>query len=202
VVPSTTTEYTLVAVNDAGERTKHLTITVNQPVSSGPGLVLDVLAAAPMASWTSAYGANVLPWNGAEQDDRGFAAWKSQAVLADGSHPSLVLETIPARTADGHIVGDIAMPRPIQPGDHFRARIGFLQGASGAVQVIVAAHGGTLPSTPAVVTVNLSTGGDLTRDIDADLSPVAGGATLRLIVRASAAGGQNWVAWENPRVEH
>ena len=198
VNPSSTTTYTLVAGNAAGETTAQLVITVI-PLA-GPVVVLDFLTAAPLATWSN--GSDILPWSGSDVDPRGFASWHDDALLEDGSQVSRVLGSYPEWVASGRIVGDFGLPRPIQAGDRFKTRVGFLQGAGGSVKFIVAAMGGTLSSIPVVVAVD-DTGSDgLLRTIDADLGPVAGGTIIRLMVEAGPSGGQNQAVWANPRIEH
>ena len=198
VNPSSTTTYTLVAGNAAGETTAQLVITVI-PLA-GPVVVLDFLTAAPLATWSN--GSDILPWSGSDVDPRGFASWHDDALLEDGSQVSRVLGSYPEWVASGRIVGDFGLPRPIQAGDRFRTRVGFLQGSGGSVKFIVAAMGGTLSSVPVVVAVD-DTGSDgLLRTIDADLGPVAGGTIIRLMVEAGPSGGQNQAVWANPRIEH
>ena len=198
VNPSSTTTYMLVAGNAAGETTAQLIITVI-PLA-GPVVVLDFLTAAPLATWSN--GSDILPWSGSDVDPRGFASWHDDALLEDGSQVSRVLGSYPEWVAGGRMVGDFGLPRPIQAGDRFKARVGFLWGAGGSVKFIVSAMGGTLSSIPVVVDMD-DTGQDgLLRTIDADLGPVVGGTIIRLVVEAGPSGGQNQAVWANPRIEH
>ena len=202
VAPAITTVYSLVATNEVGDTSREVTITVNQPACSQPVVILDMIPIAPLASWTSALGANVLPWSGSQSDPRGFVTWADNIVLEDGSRLARVLATVPAWSGQGDIMGDFALPRPIQAGDRFKSGVGFIQGSGGDAQFIVAAAGGALPGTPVVAAIHDAAGDGEIRHIDADLSPVAGGTVIRLVVRSNAAGGQYWAVWVNPRVEH
>ena len=110
VNPSSSTTYTLVAGNAAGETTAQLIITVI-PLA-GPVVVIDFLTEAPLATWSN--GSDILPWSGSDVDPRGFASWHDDALLEDGSQVSRILESHPEWVAGGRIVGDFGLPRPIQ----------------------------------------------------------------------------------------
>jgi uncharacterized protein YgiM (DUF1202 family) len=200
VSPAVTTTYKLVAHNAAGDTTAYVTITVGP--AGPPGVVMDFIASAPSAAWTSDWGANVLPWNGPDSDPRGFVKWRDGALLEDGSTAPRVLETHPQWVADGHIFGDYTLPRPIQVGDRFKSRVGFLQGAGGDVNFAVVVMGGSVSMPATMATVNDSGPDGVLRTIDVDLSPAAGGTHIVLVVEAGPSPGQDWAIWQNARLEH
>jgi hypothetical protein len=40
------------------------------------------------------------------------------------------------------------------------------------------------------------------KQVDVDLTLVAGGGTLRLLVKAGPSSGQDWAVWVDPKIEH
>ena len=200
VTPAVTTAYKLVAHNAAGDTTAFVTITVNPP--GPPAVVMNFVTAAPSAAWTSAWGANVLPWNGSDGDPRGFVKWRDNPLLEDGSTPARVLETHPQWVANGHIFGDYVLPRPVQVGDRFKAQVGFLNGATGDVNFSVVVMGGSLSAPATMANMNDSATDGVLRTMDVDLSPAVGGTNLVLVVEAGPSSGQDWAVWLDARLEH
>jgi uncharacterized protein YraI len=196
VTPGGTTVYTLVARNAAGTTTAQLVITVNSPV--GPVVMFDFVSAAPGATWTN--GADALPWDGSIGDPRGFAKWRDGEQLEDGSRPSRALETHPEWVPNGNIIGSFTLPAPIRPGDRFKARVGFLAGASGEARFLVGVDGGTLPGFQLVASVDHTADGTL-KTLEADLTTVAGGQRVWLVVQAGPSDERAQAVWVNPRIE-
>jgi hypothetical protein len=82
----------------------------------------------------------------------------------------------------------------VVPGDHVRARVGLLQGASGEVTFVVKANGKIIQQ--------VTDGADGTlKDFDADLSPAKGATSIEITVLAGASSGQDWAVWQNLRLE-
>lgn len=196
VAPERTTVYTLVARNSAGTVIVDLTVTVAGP--SGPSVVYDLVSAAPGAAWSN--GVDALPWDGSIGDPRGFAKWRDGEQLEDGSRPSRVLQTHPEWVSNGSIIGTFTLPAPIQVGDRFRAKVGFLAGATGDARFLVGIDGGSLAGLQLVNSVDDAADGVL-RTLDADLSPAAGGQRLWLVVQAGPSAEQDQAVWVNPRIE-
>ncbi|MGQ9786701.1 MAG: hypothetical protein ACUVSJ_09595, partial [Anaerolineae bacterium] len=195
--PKKTTVYTLRAYNAAGETTRQLIITVITP---GPSeTVLDLIAAAPSALWTSNLGGTVLTW-GVLDEVAGYAIWRDNPELEDGSRPARVLETRPRAAPNGDIAGQFWLPQPIRPGDRFRAQVGFLAGAVGNVRFVVAA-GNALASATILSTVADSAGDGTLRTIDIDLGKAADSNFLWIGVLADEPGGGKGAVWINPRIE-
>lgn len=201
VEPSYTTTYTLVARNTAGTSTAQLTIVVGQQ-SLESAIALDLLATAPEVAWTSAYGTNLLHWPGSEQDQQGFALWKDNPILEDGSQPDRVLLSYPEHVTNGHIVGTFDLPRPIVSGDHLKSRVGFLHGASGSVTFVIVASGGSLPGEQIVAAIDDDGVDGEIRNIEVDLGSVAGGTNVHLVVQAGSSAEGDWAVWIAPRIEH
>jgi hypothetical protein len=128
--------------------------------------------------------------------------WRDGILLQDGSRTGRVLETIPQWVENGTIEGTYVLPRPIQPGDWFRAWVGFPQGARGRVTFVVAAQGGSLAGTTLLAAVDASGTERTLHRVDLDLSSVTGATNLTLGVLAHGSYVEAWGIWVNPRVEH
>jgi hypothetical protein len=173
-------------------------------VSAGPTPVFDLIAAAPSAAWSNGNGA--LSFNGSDGDSHGFAVWRDNLQLEDGSNPGRLLETHPEWVPDGVIEGDFQLPAPLIAGDHFSSRVGFLTSQTGRivgeVDFEVLAFGGSLGDTPKLVTKVHDSGLDgVIRPIDVDLSGFAGATKIALRVEAGPTSAQDWAVWINPKVE-
>jgi hypothetical protein len=106
--------------------------------------VHDFIDNAPLAQWGSGYPYETLVFGGELNDENGFAVFRSDKKLEDGSGPDTYLETHPRWTAGGWIIGDYDVDLKIEPGDHFYGITGFLDGAStGGVRfwVYIREHG-------------------------------------------------------------
>ncbi len=105
------------------------TPTPTQSLASTPYVLFDFVAEAAEAEWRSEAG--VLPFPGKNTDERGFALWREDVPLEDGSRAAWVLETHPQWVDDGWIEGTYYQTENlvIKSGDRFVARVGFLQGA-------------------------------------------------------------------------
>lgn len=196
VSPAATTTYMLVARNAFGTSTAEITVVVREP--SGPRVVFDFLSAAPAATWSN--GRDLLPWNGAPDDPRGFVRWRDGEQLEDGSWPARVLEMHPERVPNGNILGIFTLPAPVRPGDRFVARVGFLAGATGEARFLVGIDGGSLSGFKLLAAQDDSADGTL-KTIEVDLGAVAGGQRIWLVVQAGVSAEQDHAVWVNPRIE-
>ncbi len=163
----------------------------------------DLHTQAPSAQWLSCGdpcgGATTLTFGGPDTDPNGFAMFRNNATLEDGSKPSKVVETHPMWVNDGVITG-LYPAYTVQPGERFRAKIGFL-GPCGSGNVIFQLNykqGGTLHPLGSWTE---SCDGNLTA-VNVDLSSIAG-QTVQFVLGALANGssGQDWAIWVSPRVE-
>ena len=92
--------------------------------------IYDFVETAPHAQWGSGYPYEPLMFGGELSDENGFAVFRSDKKLEDGTGPDTYLETHPRWTAGGWIIGDYDTELKIEPGDHFYGVVGFLDGAS------------------------------------------------------------------------
>jgi len=195
--PKETTLYTLRAYNAAGETIRQLIVTVVPPAPTE--VVLDLISAAPLASWTSNLGSTALAW-GVLDEILGYAIWRDNPELEDGSRPTRVLETRPRAAPNGDIAGQFWLPQPIRPGDRFRAQVGFLAGSIGNVRFVVAT-GDSLATATIMSTVADNARDGILRTIDIDLSRVADSNFIWIGVLADEPGGGKGAVWINARIE-
>ena len=119
--------------------------------------------------------------------------------------PARVLQTHPQWVNYGYIEGIYKLPEPIQAGDRFKAKVGFLKGAGGEVTIEVSYYWGN-PDTPGSglrsVATKIDSGSDgLLRTIDADLTSAAGVKNIYLDVDAGPSSGQDWAVWVEAYIE-
>jgi len=161
----------------------------------------DLHTRAPDANWVS--GASTLTFGGPETDSNGFAMYRNNQRLEDGTSPAKILETHPQWVTDGVITGTYPAYTVVS-GEHFKAKIGFLalsDGTCGAGNVKF-----PLNYKEAGVTRALGEWTDACdntlKDLDVDLNSIAG-KTVQFVLAALANGsaGQDWAVWVSPRVE-
>jgi hypothetical protein len=98
-------------------------------VTAATGILLDFLIDADEANWSSGLGSppgNDLAFNGAEDSSEGVAKIVDDVKLEDGATSGKVLLMVPKRENNGYIMG-VFDEYVVQKGDHFKARLGFMQ---------------------------------------------------------------------------
>jgi hypothetical protein len=193
--PASTTTYTLHVVKlDASTEDKTVTVNVTP---AGPTVVYDFTEHMCDATWTS--GAGALPCPGGTGDGEGFVRAVGGMELEDGSTWPKALETHPQWIDDGWIQGKYHLPSPIQEGDRFVAKVGFLKDATaGNVKFMVTAgtNGGGTVGTK-VKPYNNSI-----EDVSFEFSSLFAGASyVSLRVLANGSSSQDWAVWVKPRIE-
>lgn len=166
-------------------------------VSSG----YDFYTRASSAVWTS--GAGNLTFGGPDTDDKGFAMYKDNQRLEDGTTTTKVLETHPQFVDNGFISGRFPSYAVVQ-GEHFTAKIGFLALAdgtcgSGNVKFQLNYREGGGPVTSLGEWTESCDG--IMRSIDVDLTSLKG-KTVEFILQVSANGtsSQDWAVWVKPQI--
>jgi hypothetical protein len=196
VSPAASTDYTLTATNAYGTRT--MTVPVFVVGGGGPHVAYDFIEQATSAAWTNGAFTNL--GFGIEQND-GFAIYRLNQKLDDGSVYARVLETHPQWVNNGSIQG--TYPTMIVPaGAKFSAKVGFLYGATGTDGVLFRL---TWRESGSPVTVSLGgkhvTYGGAIDTIDVDLSSYAGKTgQFGLKVEAGPSSGQDWAAWAEAKI--
>ncbi|MGH3695386.1 MAG: PASTA domain-containing protein [Pseudonocardiaceae bacterium] len=150
---------------------------------------VDLIATASQAAWKN--GSGTLTFPGKEADTTGFVLPLDAAVLEDGT-TATVLETSPP--ANSLITGVYTLAEPVIPGDHVRARVGLLKGATGQVTFVVKANGKIIQQ------VTDTADGKL-KEFDADLSAAKGATSIEITVLAGATSTGNAAVWQDLRLE-
>jgi hypothetical protein len=165
-------------------------------VSSG----FDLHSRASDANWVGSAG--TVPFGGPDNDVRGFAMFRNNQKLEDGSTPSKVLEIHPQMVNDGVMTG-LYPSYLVVSGEHFKAKIGFLAKSDGTCgtgnvkfQLNYKESGVLKPLGEWTDTCD----GSL-KDVDVDLSSIAGKTVqFALAVLANGDATDDWAVWVNPRV--
>jgi hypothetical protein len=168
--------------------------------SSSSGL--DLHTRAPEANWVST--AATLSFGGPETDSRGFAMYRNNQRLEDGSAPAKVLEMQPHQVTDGQIAGTYPAYTVVS-GERFRAKIGFLapgDGPCGSGNVkfqLNYKEPGSIDAKPLGEWADTCDG--TLKDVDVDLTSLAG-KTVQFVlgVLANGSPAQDWAVWVSPRV--
>jgi len=193
--PASTTTYTLHVVKlDASTEDKTVTVNVTP---AGPTVVYDFMDHMCDATWTS--GAGSLSCPGGTGDGEGFVIAVGGMELEDGSTWPKALETHPQWIDDGWIQGKYHLPSPIQAGDRFVAKVGFLKdAATGNVKFMVTAgtNGGGTAWTQVKPYNNSLV------DVSFEFPPIfVGSSYVSLRVLANGSSSQDWAVWVEPRIE-
>lgn len=209
VSPGSTTTYTMTAHCGPNTATAQVTVTVTPVLPPPVAVIYDFIAKAnaPSDQWqstgTTTYN---LPFPGSDTDSRGFALWRYNFKLNDGSQPPQVLETHPQWVANGTIsrcYHDLwNTGYKIQASDHLSGKVGFLQGASaGDVTFRVRLRTDSFPNSDIVVQHLAYADG--VKSFNVALGTINSGqyvghqADACLIVEAGASASQDWAVWQN-----
>ena len=165
-------------------------------VSSG----LDLHSRATEANWVGSAG--TITFGGPDTDTNGFAMYRNNQKLEDGSSPSKVLEVHPQATTDGVMTG-LYPTYTVVTGEHFKAKIGFLalsDGTCGSGNVKFQLNYKELGALKPLGEWTDTCDGIL-KDIDVDLSAIVGKSVqFALAVLANGPATQDSAVWVNPRV--
>jgi hypothetical protein len=175
----------------------YVDIDVVTPAGSG----FDLHSQAPSAQWIGSAG--VVTFGGPDTDANGFAMFKNGARLEDGSTPGKVLELHPQWVDDG-VMSGIYPTYTVQPGERFKARIGFIalaDGSCGAGNVVFQFNYKESGTIHPLGSWTETCDGGLT-NVDVNLSTIVGhNVQFALAVLANGSAGQDWAVWVNPRIE-
>jgi hypothetical protein len=162
----------------------------------------DLHSRATDANWVGSAG--TVPFGGPDTDAKGFAMYRNNQRLEDGSSPTKVLQVHPQTVNDGSMTG-LYPAYAIVSGEHFKARIGFLtlpDGTCGAGNVKFQLN--YKESSGAFNSLGewTETCDGTMRDIDINLSSLAGkNIQLVLAVLANGPATEDLAVWVSPRVE-
>lgn len=180
-----------------GTQGKSFFVDIKVVVSSSG---LDLHTRATEANWVST--AATLTFGGPDTDTNGFAMYRNNQRLEDGSAPAKVLEMHPHMVNDGVITGTYPAYTVVS-GERFRAKVGFLAASDGACgtgnvkfQLNYKEGGVTKPLGEWTDTCD-----GILKDIDVELSSIAGKTVqFVLAVFANGTASQDWAVWVGPRV--
>jgi Ig-like domain-containing protein len=165
-------------------------------VSSG----FDLHSRAPDANWVGSAG--TITFGGPDTDTNGFAMYRNNQKLEDGSSPSKVLEIYPQMVTDGVMTG-LYPAYTVVSGEHFKAKIGFLalsDGTCGAGNVKFQLNYKESGVLKPLGEWSDTCDGTL-KDVDVDLSSIAGKSVqFALAVLANGVATQDSAIWVSPRV--
>jgi hypothetical protein len=162
----------------------------------------DLHTRATDANWVGSAG--TVPFGGPDTEAKGFAMYRNNQRLEDGSSAAKVLEVHPQMVNDGSMTG-LYPAYTVVSGEHFRAKIGFLarsDGTCGAGNVKFQLN--YKESSGAFNSLGewTETCDSVLRDIDVNLSSLAGkNVQFVLAVLANGAETDDSAIWVSPRVE-
>jgi hypothetical protein len=159
---------------------------------------VDLYGIASQARWSSTAGA--LPFNGPDNDPRGFVRPLGRARLIDGATYDSVLETHPSWIAYGSIQGSYQLTIPTSA-TQFVAKVGLLDGARSSDGVVVKV---TLRGAGAIqgVATRQVRPSDGVVELSGAIPESWRGrpVTLDLRVEAGASAQQDWFTWVAPAI--
>lgn len=162
----------------------------------------DFIRKAPEARWMRAISAQgELPWNGPENDSRGFVRHLGNVSLEGGQTFALVIETHPEWKSGGMIYGIYANV-PVPANARFSALVGFLKNATATdgvtfeVYVFDKAAGSTKR-----IASKIARADGVLDEFSADLGAYAGKTVnFRLQVAAGETSREDWAVWASAAV--
>lgn len=163
---------------------------------------LDLHSRASEAVWIS--GAGNLTFGGPDTNSDGFAMFRNNQKVEDGSSPSKVLEMYPQWVNDGVITGRYPA-YIIRTGEHFTAKIGFLANSdgtcgSGSVKFQFNFKEAGVLHNPALGEWTETCDGKITA-VDIDLKDYVGkNVEFVLAVLANGPATQDMAVWINPQI--
>lgn len=165
-------------------------------ISSG----YDLHSRASEAVWNS--GAGNLTFGGPDTNADGFAMFRNNQKVEDGTSPSKVLETHPQWVNDGVITGRYPA-YIVRTGEHFKAKIGFLANGDGTCGVGSVKFQFNYKEAGVLKPLGEwteSCNGALT-SVDVDLSGIVGkNVEFVLAVLANGTSSQDFAVWINPQI--
>ncbi len=173
-----------------------------------PVVLFDFVEEASSAQWIS--GAGILYFPGTDIDESGFALWRYNTLLEDGTRPSYVLETHPEWVVNGYISGMYNLSNVVvEAGDRLVTEVGFLNGAgAGSVTFNFWVNYGQYPECGEFGCTKIFSLFDQydgqVRTWEVSLPPEMIGQKINSIylrVEAGPTAAQDWAVWSIARLE-
>jgi hypothetical protein len=170
--------------------------------SLSSAVVYDFIAKAPEAKWARVLSApGELPWNGPDNDSRGFVRRLSNAQLENGKTFAVVLETHPEWKKGGMIYG-VYSNVPVPANARFAATVGFLKNATATDGVTFQVYlFDQATGAIRLIAAKAAKANGVLNELSADLGAYAGKTvTFRLQVAAGDTARQDWAVWASAAV--
>ena len=161
----------------------------------------DLHTRAPDASWVGTGG--VVTFGGPDTDPNGSAMYRNNQKLEDGTSPAKVLETFPQMVNNGQMSG-LYPQYTVVPGEHFKAKIGFLANSDGSCGTGNATFQFNYKEAGVLKSLGqwTETCDETMKDIDVDLSSIAGkNVQFALAILANGPADGDAGVWVSPRIE-
>ena len=180
-----------------GDATGRFFVDIRVAVSSSG---FDMFTRARDASWVGSAG--VVTFGGPDTDVNGFAMDRSGMKVENGTNPTKMLEIHPQFVNNGSMTG-LYPAYTVVPGEHFKAKIGFLAKADGTCGVGSVKFQLNYKEAGVVKPLGewtKSCDGTL-KDIDVDLSSIAGkNVQFALAVLANGVPDDDSAVWIRPEI--
>jgi len=182
-----------------GTQGKSFFVDIRVAVSSSG---YDLHTRATDATWVGSAAGVTTVFGGPDTDTNGFAMYRNNQKLEDGTSPAKVLEIHPQWVDNGVMTG-LYPAYTVVSGEHFKAKIGFLAKADGSCgagnakfQLNYKEAGVIKPLGEWTETCD----GSL-KSVDVDLTSIAGkNVQFALAVLANGPADQDWAVWVNPEI--
>jgi len=171
---------------------------VNDKTVSADSVFYDFVTQASTASWGSGAGSLLFP--GSDNDSRGFACYRDNWQLEDGSTWAKALETHPQWVSNGWIMG--RYPQLTVPsGADLKVTVGFLKGATGTDGVTFEVQFEEGQSRQTILSLQATYDSKLDSTTKS-LSSLAGRTGYFILyVNAGQSSGKDWAAWAEAKIE-
>lgn len=180
-----------------GDNSGRFFVDIRVAVSSSG---FDLYTRAPDASWVGSAG--VVTFGGPDTDVNGFAMFRTGSQVEDRTSPTKVLEIHPQFVNNGSMTG-LYPAYTVVPGEHFKAKIGFLAKADGTCGVGDVKFQLNYKEAGVVKPLGewTKTCDGILKDIDVNLSSLAGkNVQFALAVLANGVADQDWAVWIRPEI--
>ena len=182
-----------------GTQGKSFFVDIKVSVSSSG---FDLHTRATDATWIGSAAGVTTVFGGPDTDTNGFAMYRNNQKLEDGTSPAKVLEIHPQWVDNGIMTG-LYPAYTVVSGEHFKAKIGFLAKADGTCGVGNAKFQLNYKEAGVIKPLGewTETCDGTMRAVDVDLTSIAGkNVQFALAVLANGPADQDWAVWVSPEV--
>jgi len=162
----------------------------------------DLHTRATDATWVGSAAGVTTVFGGPDTDTNGFAMYRNNQKLEDGTSPAKVLEIHPQWVDNGIMTG-LYPAYTVASGEHFKAKIGFLAKADGTCGAGNAKFQLNYKEAGVIKPLGewTETCDGTMRAVDVDLTSLAGkNVQFALAVLANGTADQDWAVWVSPEI--